>query len=199
MAHPLRVRILNRMNTRPAPWSPRELEDELDEELGLVSYHVKVLKDLELIELAKTAPVRGAVEHFYRAVERAFVPSELAKLIPTGAGRLAGMDILEDLDKDLRASLKLDRFFARDDWHASWTPTHLDDQGCQDAEIAGDSFVERILEIQAEARKRNAERLRSGASEELIPVSAAALIFGSGEGIKTKAAAEERPKQKKNI
>src|SRR5690349_20329496 len=73
LSHPLRVQVLDLLNSRE--WSPRELEAELGEGLSQVSYHVKVLKDFELIEMTRTEPRRGAVEHFYRAIERAFVPS----------------------------------------------------------------------------------------------------------------------------
>ena len=53
--------------------SPNELSKELEEGLSQVSYHVKVLKDFECIEMVKTEPRRGAVEHYYRATSRAFL------------------------------------------------------------------------------------------------------------------------------
>jgi predicted transcriptional regulator len=103
------------MNERP--WSPRELEQELGEGLSQVSYHVKVLKDFELIQLVKTELRRGAVEHYYKAVERAFIPSSMTKDIPQSAQRILGDDTLKEIDKDLSASLKSGRFYARPDWH----------------------------------------------------------------------------------
>lgn len=45
--------------------SPSEIAERLVEPLGNVSYHVKVLCRAGLLELAREAPVRGAVEHFY--------------------------------------------------------------------------------------------------------------------------------------
>ena len=71
LAHPLRVEILTILNERMA--SPNELSKELEEGLSQVSYHVKVLKDFECIEMVKTEPRRGAVEHYYRATARAFL------------------------------------------------------------------------------------------------------------------------------
>ena len=47
--------------------SPSELAKELGEPLGNVAYHVKILEETGAIELVRTAPVRGALEHFYRA------------------------------------------------------------------------------------------------------------------------------------
>ena len=56
------------LNERVA--SPSELADELGEPLGNVSYHMRRLAELECIELVRTTPVRGALEHHYRATAR---------------------------------------------------------------------------------------------------------------------------------
>jgi hypothetical protein len=45
--------------------SPSELPDALGEPLGNVSYHVRILRELDCIELVRTEPRRGALEHFY--------------------------------------------------------------------------------------------------------------------------------------
>jgi DNA-binding transcriptional ArsR family regulator len=65
LGHPVRMRVLDILNTRVA--SPSELAKELNEPLGNVAYHVKILEETDSIELVRTAPVRGALEHFYRA------------------------------------------------------------------------------------------------------------------------------------
>ncbi len=70
MAHPLRHRILEELNAKQA--SPSDLAEQLNEPLGNVSYHVKVLLENEAIELVDTQPVRGALEHIYRATTRPF-------------------------------------------------------------------------------------------------------------------------------
>jgi DNA-binding transcriptional ArsR family regulator len=65
LGHPVRVRALEVLHQRIA--SPSELAKELREPLGNVAYHVKILEENDAIELVRTAPVRGALEHFYRA------------------------------------------------------------------------------------------------------------------------------------
>src|SRR5262249_44363076 len=80
LAHPLRVEILAILNERMA--SPNELSKELEEGLSQVSYHVKVLKDFECIEMVKTEPRRGAVEHYYRATARAFLSDSDWQTLP---------------------------------------------------------------------------------------------------------------------
>lgn len=187
LAHPLRVQILDYLNGRE--WSPRELEAELNQGLSQVSYHVKVLFDYELIELTRTEPRRGAVEHFYRAVERAFVPSGMANNIPKSAQQIIGGGILEKIDKDVGTSLKSGKFYARNDWHVSWTPIPLDDKACEDAEKLADEFVERFLGLGAEATNRIAEGEGDG---EVIWTTASLLIFGSELGEKEKGSTRKK-------
>jgi DNA-binding transcriptional ArsR family regulator len=192
LAHPLRVVILDLLNK--AEWSPRELERELGEGLSQVSYHVKVLKDFELIEMTRTEPRRGAVEHYYRAIERAFVPSGMAKDIPKSAQHIIGNGIMEKIDKDVSASLKSGKFYARNDWHTSWTPADLDAQGCQDAEKLADEFIEKFLEIAADSANRRAESEDGG---EHIWTSAAVLVFGSEDAEKECTAPKKKRQKRK--
>src|SRR3954470_8878272 len=65
LAHPLRARILQRLGERVA--SPGDLALELGAPLGVVSYHVRMLRDYDCVELVRTEPRRGALQHFYRA------------------------------------------------------------------------------------------------------------------------------------
>lgn len=192
LSHALRAQILALMNDRA--WSPRELQRELNEGLSQVSYHVKVLHDYDLIELTGTEPRRGAVEHFYRAVERAFVPSGMAKHIPKSGQHIIGNDILQEIDKDVAVSLKSGRFYKRDDWHASWIPLDLDGLACEAAEELADEFVERFLKLGSEAATRRANGEGDG---EHIPTSAALLIFGSERGEEKQTPSGKKPRARK--
>ncbi len=68
LRHPLRRRILQAMAEDPQPISPRELATSLDQPLGSVSYHVRVLADCSVLELVGTRQVRGSMQHFYRSL-----------------------------------------------------------------------------------------------------------------------------------
>ena len=63
--HPLRVAILARLDEEVL--SPKELASELKTSLPVVSYHVRELERLKMVELVRTALRRGAVQHWYRA------------------------------------------------------------------------------------------------------------------------------------
>jgi DNA-binding transcriptional ArsR family regulator len=65
LAHPLRVSILSALEHRTA--SPSELADELGVPLPNLSYHIRMLVQLDLLKLVRTRPRRGAIEHYYKA------------------------------------------------------------------------------------------------------------------------------------
>lgn len=177
LAHPMRVAILDLMNA--GEWSPNELKKALGEGLSQVSYHIKVLKDFEMIEMTRTEPRRGAVEHYYRATERAFVPSGIASDIPKMAQRIIGNGFLENIERDVSDSLEAGTFYDRDDWHVGWLPVDLDGQGRQDAEKLADKFIEDFLKLEAESATRRADSESEG---ERIRTSAVLLVFGSKDG-----------------
>src|SRR5690349_12983154 len=142
LAHPLRVDILTILNDRMA--SPNGLSKELDEGLSQVSYHVKVLKDFDMIELVKTEPRRGAVEHYYRANIRVLIPAWIAKLWPKSAQRGVFGVVLEDIAKDAITSLQAGTFDKRPDYVVGRDPRILDGKGCEDAEDLAANFFEKF-------------------------------------------------------
>lgn len=166
----------------------------MNEGLSQVSYHIKVLKDYKLIELTRTEPRRGAVEHFYRATERAFVPSGMARNVPKSAQHIIGSAILEKIDKDVVASLISGKFFSRPDWHVSWTPIPVDGIGRKEAEELADKFVKDFLGIGAKSANRVAE---GGDESDLIWTTAAVMVFGSEEGHLGQAPRRRKARKKK--
>lgn len=67
--HPIRTAIVTALERGVA--SPSQVAEAIGEALGTVSYHFRVLKEAGEIELVRTKPVRGAVEHFYRPTDKA--------------------------------------------------------------------------------------------------------------------------------
>ena len=102
MAHPMRARILAALDGREL--SPVELARELDASLGVVSYHVRVLADADVVELARTTARRGAIQHHYRLRDGAAVSGSVA-LSAERAERLAG-DLRKVIDKARRDAAK---------------------------------------------------------------------------------------------
>ena len=154
LSHPLRQRILQALNQRVA--SPAELSEELDESLGNVSYHVKILAELEAIELVRTAPVRGALEHFYRPLVRAHIDDKHWSQLPASIRKdLFGQTLQQIWDHLVDASQedKLDG----DGESVVWVDMELDDEGLEQVNSALSEALDRAMEIQAEASVRIAE------------------------------------------
>lgn len=164
LAHPLRPRILQIMSERVA--SPNEVSRELDEPLGNVSYHVRMLREYDCIELVRTAPRRGAVEHYYRALVRPIVEDDAWGKLPLGIRRQLMGRTLVDVFEDVRAAGKLDGF---DDpeVHVSRTPLELDERGWQKLNKLLAKTVDEAMKIAAES----AGRLVEAPEDERRPVS----------------------------
>lgn len=68
IAHEDRLEILRSLSEREG--TPREFVNMLGKNLGVVSMHFKVLIDTGAIELVRSEPRRGAIEHYYRVSEQ---------------------------------------------------------------------------------------------------------------------------------
>jgi predicted transcriptional regulator len=69
VAHPLRVAILDGIR-HAGELSPRGFANDHGAKLAAVSHHFRALAGAGHIELNRTEPRRGAVEHFYVLSER---------------------------------------------------------------------------------------------------------------------------------
>jgi DNA-binding transcriptional ArsR family regulator len=168
LAHPLRVRILSSLHKGIS--SPNQLSQELGEPLGNVSYHVKTLLEYDCVELVKTEPRRGAVEHFYRATERAFFSDADWAKIPASARKGINGVALETIGQEATEAMIAGTIDARTDSHVSQTPLLLDEKGWKEmASLLGDT-LNRAIEIQQEAASRLAD-------EKSDPISATLAIL----------------------
>lgn len=169
ISHPIRHRVLVLLNERIA--SPNEIARELGESLGRVSYHVRQLADVGAIELVRTEPRRGAVEHFYRAISRAwFSDADWAKL-PGTTRRALFAPNLERIGADVLSAAE-GTGFDGDRVHVSWTLLDLDDEAAQAVSELLEETLERALEIQAESVARRT------ADSTSAPTELAILHFG---------------------
>lgn len=155
VAHPIRLEVLRVLTYKVA--SPNELSKELCQTLGTISYHVKILRQFGCIESVQDRPVRGATEHFYRAIlPPHFEDEEWAKLPPPAREEISSMILQAILGEVLRA-FHHHTFDARDDRHLSWVPMELDEQGWRE-------LIAKQLELLMEEfriRAESAERLRA--------------------------------------
>jgi DNA-binding transcriptional ArsR family regulator len=148
----VRVEILAILCERVA--SPKEIAEALDEGLSQISYHIQILRRCHLIELDRKAQRRGAIEHFYRAVAATLVPpGSWNDLPPLVREKVIAMDILKEFSIDTTASVEAG-IFDRSPSELCHTPLILDKDGREELERLSESFLESVVEIQANADKR---------------------------------------------
>lgn len=63
LSHPIRVEILETLRGRVA--SPKELSREMNESLGVISYHARTLVKCGCLELLHSEPRQGSLEAFF--------------------------------------------------------------------------------------------------------------------------------------
>jgi DNA-binding transcriptional ArsR family regulator len=156
LSHPLRVRMLTLLNQRVS--SPSELADELDEPLGNVSYHMRFLADLKMVKLVRTEPRRGAVEHYYEALEPPLISDADWAQLPVALRRSLSDSTLSDIAADLKDAGAAGGF-DRENMHVSRLALTLDDQGWDELSGILSDLLERARTVQDGANKR---RKRSG-------------------------------------
>jgi DNA-binding transcriptional ArsR family regulator len=171
VAHPLRVQALSILTERPA--SPKELAAELGSPVGNVSYHVRELEQVGLIELVDEKKRRGAVEHFYRAIARPPLSAEEWDQLSLEERQGFSTWIIQLLLVDASQALAAGTFDVRGDRHLSRTPLLVDEEGWRELVEIQAGALQAVLEVQA----ASAARMDAADGGEGIPTVAAMTFF----------------------
>src|SRR3954453_18778354 len=99
LSHPLRQRILERLSV-DGEATPNQIARLLDAPLANVAYHVRVLLELDCVELVGTRQVRGALEHHYRATAHPCLDAEQWARLPASFRRQALARTLREIVSD---------------------------------------------------------------------------------------------------
>jgi len=156
LSNRLRVQILQRL-TDHGTASPSELADALAEPLGNISYHVRVLRELDCLELVRTEPRRGALEHFYRATVSPWLSDEQwARLPATFRQKTLARTLAVILEAAAQASQQggLDG----PGTHVSRVALAVDEAGRAEIATLLDETREAALRINAASAARQAEQ-----------------------------------------
>ncbi len=154
LGHPLRLRILESL-IEHSEASPLTVSRHLGQPLGTVSRHIRVLRELGFVELTRTEPRRGAVEHFYRAVQRAYIDDRtwerLSVPLRRGLVRQTFRKIISEA-----AGAGGRGGFDRAGAHLHRLPLCLDEAGRVELSAAVQRLLEEALAIQARVGERRA-------------------------------------------
>jgi len=171
LAHPLRVQILTVLEERTA--SPSDLAEELGAPLGNVSYHVRTLTELGLLKLVRRRTRRGAVEHYYRARERATVSDKAWSQVPSVVRRsMVGVALEQAIEHAVAAAAA--GGFESDDTSLTRHSIALDDEGVRELGEALGRLHEEVTAIE----RRSADRVE-GDSDGPRQVGVVTMLFES--------------------
>jgi DNA-binding transcriptional ArsR family regulator len=175
LGHPLRFRMLASITERGEA-SPTELAREFGHPLATVSHHTRVLRDLGWIELARTEPRRGAVEHFYRAARRPFLDDDEWEQLPVPMRRgLAGLTLRQIFADAARAGGN--GGFDEPGACVARMPLELDERGWW--ELA-DALRDLLREADHIQRRADARAARQTGPQATVRASSLAILHYSG-------------------
>lgn len=173
-SHPIRAHILNILSEGPN--SPGRMHRRMQHvSLSLVCHHVKVLREVGLIDLIEVRQNGCRREHVYRAVKRPFFDLEEWLAIDPSERDPITTTILRQVSEDAGRSAAEGRFNERLDRHLSRSPVELDGEGW--AEVV--KTLETALYAVLEAHARSAERCQK-TGEEKIPARVVIMQFPIG-------------------
>ena len=171
LAHPLRIHILRILQERTA--SPSDIAVGSEASLGTISYHVRYLERVGLIELVDTKARRGAVEHYYRAVGRLRITDRAWAQLPAFVRESLLGSTLDEIGRVVSHAAR-EGGFSRDDTHVSRNTVRLDEQGFAELAASLSALGEQVVRLERES----AERLAAGQhAEPKITSSLILMLF----------------------
>lgn len=169
LGNPLRLRLLESIFERGEA-SPVMLAKELGRPLATVSRHFATLRDLGYIELTRTEPRRGAVEHFYRGVRLAMIEDHEWARLPVTLRRGLVRQTFRRIFAEA-AEAGADGGFDRRCAHLDRVQLQLDDTGERELSDALHRLMREALEIQQRCEDRQA-----GDAGSRVPMRLALLL-----------------------
>lgn len=172
-AHPLRVKCWQLIHQNPD--SPVELAKKLDEPLGNVAYHCRVLEKYGCIEVAETHQRRGATEHVYRSTQRPEVSTDEWEQLSQEDREDLSLYWFQLIVGEVVAAMGAGNrtFDSRVERHASRVPLELDEEGW--AKVAG--ACEDFKTLMVELARESTERVAANPGTPTIPAVSTLMFF----------------------
>ena len=131
-----------------------------------MSYHVRMLRDYECVELVRTEPRRGALQHFYRATARPRLDQDQWRTLPAGLRRELAAETIQEIVDDLGEAA--DAGMLDDpEMTAERTPLELDERAWRKVNRLLARTHDQVLAIASESSARAAEGSANGFPTEL--------------------------------
>lgn len=191
LAHPIRMRVLSRLNEVVA--SPKELAEEFGVSLPMLSYHFRVLSEIGAIELVSETQRRGAIEHHYRALTRAFFNDEDWAKLPVSSRQGVSKAVVDQALADLSHAFGAGTFDARAERHLSYTPLVLDEKAWQDISELLESVLFKAMKIS----ERSVDRLQKAGDAAVTVPGRLTMLFYEGAPASMSKLSRRRPTRRR--
>jgi predicted ArsR family transcriptional regulator len=155
LTHQTRVHVLSVLTDRIA--SPKELAAELGCSVRHVAYHLEKLEELSVVELVGVDENAGggrSVEHFYRAIQRAWFDRDAWKQIAGPKSNVTAA-IMSLINEDIATAITAGTFDGEEN-HISRTPLVVDEEGYEELV----SYLAEVLDGIFAIREKAANRIR---------------------------------------
>jgi DNA-binding transcriptional ArsR family regulator len=152
-SHPIRAQILNILSEGPN--SPSRMHRRMEAgSLQVVCHHIKILREVGLIELVRIELRGNRKEHIYRATKRQFFTlEEWLAVDPKFRDPVIGT-ILRQISDDTGRAAAEGRFSEFPDSHLSRSPIELDALGWAEVVEVLEVALKGILEAHARSKER---------------------------------------------
>jgi len=155
LAHPLRMHILAELNKRAM--SPSQFAKKFDMKTPNVSYHFRALQKLDCIEEVETRPVRGSIEHFYKATRRALFDRKAWDDLPQSLKEDASGQTVTDFLTAVALAMYAETFDAHNERMLVWKQQRIDLKAWKEAIRAQRELVQKLDRIYKNGRLRLSE------------------------------------------
>lgn len=153
-SHPTRVHILSVLNGRRG--TAKEIATELGVDPRHVTHHMKVLLELDCVELvAVNKAGRGAaVQYEYTATRRPVLDTDAWEQLDERTKRGVSVTLMRLISSEVDEGMESGTFFEPDDNHISRTPMSVDAPGWKEVNDLLDRTSEELLKIQERVQAR---------------------------------------------
>jgi DNA-binding transcriptional ArsR family regulator len=161
------------------PASPKEIAGCLESSISAVSYHVRKLVRLRMVEMVEELDAGGTFEHIYRALIHPVVGNEEWGKLSVAERQRISIWIVQLILADAARSFDAALFDACSNNHLSRTPMIVDRKGFDEVAEIQDRALAEIFEVKV----KSSERLAAG-EEPSVHVVAAMMCFELPEEVR---------------
>lgn len=175
LTDPWRFRILSELSVRSL--SPSQFVEEVGGELTHVSRCFRQLAQWGYVEIVEERPGRrrgAAVEHVYRAIQRAHFDTSIWKTLPQSRRPALSISVLESYFERITEAVNTGTFDSEVDRHLSWDGVVLDRPAWTQLNKRLDYVLACLPELEVQSAKRIA-----AAEGEVIPTIVGLTAFRS--------------------